>query len=524
MTTRELTGAPSRRTPGIPVGSRLRASRATAPLVVGLFGAVVSAAASWIPSPWYDEAATLSAATRTLPQLFAMLQNVDAVHGVYYTLMHVWFGLVGASPVTLRLPSAVAVGLAAAALVVLVRRLASRRTALVAGVVFCLLPRVTWMGTEGRSYALSTLLAVVLTLVLLGAWGWGGRDRRQRVLVWAAYGALALIACASYLYLVLLVVAHGVTVLVLATRQRDRSARRSLTGWVIAAAGTAIALLPLAIDEIKQSTQVGWIGPLDATTPKHVLVDQWFLGNTLFAWAGWALVVLGIAVLVVPLLRGRRIPVGTVRLLAVVVPWMLVPTAALLVATAVATPLYSARYLTFGAPTVAILIAIALTAPRRLWIAAAGLLLCLALTTPSYLHQRSENGKQNTSWGQIAALLSSERAPEPSGQVDAAIYGPLRGHPHATMSMLALAYPQQFADLTDLKLGERAGERALLWSSRIPLADTRPRLEGAAAVWLITSDKRDWPPSVQAQLASWGYRLDRQWHFRGANVVRYLRE
>ncbi|MEO6116925.1 MAG: hypothetical protein ABIP33_11120, partial [Pseudolysinimonas sp.] len=51
--------------------SSLSASRATAPVAVGLFGALFSAVASWIPSPWYDEAATISAATRTLPQLFA---------------------------------------------------------------------------------------------------------------------------------------------------------------------------------------------------------------------------------------------------------------------------------------------------------------------------------------------------------------------------------------------------------------------------------------------------------------------
>ncbi|MEO6116569.1 MAG: hypothetical protein ABIP33_09310, partial [Pseudolysinimonas sp.] len=285
----------------------------------------------------------------------------------------------------------------------------------------------------------------------------------------------------------------------------------------------ALALLPLAIDEMQQSDQVGWIGPLDASTAKHVLVSQWFLGNTAFAWVGWALVVVGIAVLIAPALRGRRTPSASLRLLAVVLPWMIVPTAALLVATAVATPLYSARYLTFGAPAVAILIGVALTAPRRFWIAVAGLLLCAALTVPSYLHQRSETGKQDSSWGQVAALIASERAAEPSGQQDAVVYGPLRRHPNATMAMLALTYPQQFSGLIDLKQGETAAARAKLWSARVPLADTRQRLDDAPVVWLITSDKRDWRPGVGSQLAPWGYRVDAQWHFDGVNVVRYLR-
>jgi mannosyltransferase len=505
---------------------RLRASSATAPTAVGLFGFLFVTAASWIPSPWYDEAATISASTRTLPQLFALLQNVDAVHGIYYTFMHFWLGLVGYSPFALRLPSAVAVGLAAGALVVLVRRLApgqgGRRTALVAGIVFTLLPRVTWMGTEGRSYAITVLLAVVLTLAFLGAWGWGRRDRTQRAVAWAAYGAIAGIACATFLYLALLVLAHGVTALLLAARERDLPGRRGLTGWALASGVAAVALLSLVIDEVQQSKQVDWIAPLSAHTPKNVLSSQWFFENTAFAWVGWPLVALGVAALLVPLVRGRA-PAGAGRLLAVVLPWMIVPTAALLIATAVATPLYSARYLTFGAPTVAILIAVALTAPRRAWIAVGGLLLCLVMTAPSYLHQRSENGKQNSSWGRVAELLASERAGEPRGQLDAAIYGPLRKHPDADMSMLALAYPQQFSGLTDLKSGESAADRARLWAGRIPLIDAQSRLNDAQAIWLITSDKRDWRPSVQVQLAMWGYRFDEQWLFNGVNVVRYQR-
>ena len=497
----------------------IRSSTATAPVAVGLFALVVAAAGSWIPSPWYDEAATISAATRTLPQLFALLQNVDAVHGVYYALMHVWLGVVGYSPFTLRLPSAVAVGLAAAALVVLVRRLApgrrGRRTALVAGLVFALLPRVTWAGTEGRSYAISVLLAVTLTLVFLGAWGWGGRDRTQRALAWAAYGALAAIACATFLYLALLVLAHGVTAVLLARREGRRLGRPGLLGWALATAAAAAASLSLVIDEVQQSKQVDWIAPLSAATVKGVLVSQWFFENSRFAWVGWPLVILGIAVLLL-----RRAP-G--RLAAVTLPWMIVPPAALLLATAVATPLYSARYLTFGVPTVAILIAVALTAPRRTWITVAGLLLCLALTVPSYLHQRSDDGKQNSSWGQVAALLASERAAEPAGQVDAAIYGPLRKHPDADMAMIAQAYPTQFSGLIDLKLNQTGAERGRLWESRIPLADARSRLADAPSIWLITSDKRDWRPTVQVQLAAWGYRFDEQWHFDGINVVRYRR-
>jgi mannosyltransferase len=60
--------------------------------IVGLLGAALSLAGASRPSFWYDEAATISASySRSLAQLWAMLGNVDAVHGLYYLFMHGWF-------------------------------------------------------------------------------------------------------------------------------------------------------------------------------------------------------------------------------------------------------------------------------------------------------------------------------------------------------------------------------------------------------------------------------------------------
>ena len=65
--------------------------------------------------------------------------------GLYLPLMHGWFAVFPATEFWSRLSSAVAVGLAAAGVVVLGRRL-STPVALAAGLVFALLPRVTWAG------------------------------------------------------------------------------------------------------------------------------------------------------------------------------------------------------------------------------------------------------------------------------------------------------------------------------------------------------------------------------------------
>ena len=50
---------------------------------------------------------------------------------------------------------------------VLVRRLAGPQAALAAGLIFAVLPRVTFMGIEGRSYAATAAVAVWLTVLFV---------------------------------------------------------------------------------------------------------------------------------------------------------------------------------------------------------------------------------------------------------------------------------------------------------------------------------------------------------------------
>ena len=86
--------------------------RAAAPVAVGFFAFLLCLIAITVPSVWYDEAATVSSATRSWTQLWAEVHTVDAVHALYYAGMHLVFDVFGYSPLTLRLPSAIAIGIA----------------------------------------------------------------------------------------------------------------------------------------------------------------------------------------------------------------------------------------------------------------------------------------------------------------------------------------------------------------------------------------------------------------------------
>ena len=76
------------------------------------------------PSLWRDEAATISGSQRPVGAILALTLHQDAVHGLYYLLMHAVIAVGGTSETALRLPSLIAMCLAAGLTAALARRLA----------------------------------------------------------------------------------------------------------------------------------------------------------------------------------------------------------------------------------------------------------------------------------------------------------------------------------------------------------------------------------------------------------------
>jgi mannosyltransferase len=136
------------------------------------------------PVLWRDELATWTASRRSLPELFAMLGNIDATAGAYYTFMHGWTAVFGDSAVSLRLPAALAMAGTAACVAALARREFGAHAGLAAGLVFALVPSVSRYGQEARAYGFTCLTVAVSTLLLARA-----LDRPERRRRWAAYAA-----------------------------------------------------------------------------------------------------------------------------------------------------------------------------------------------------------------------------------------------------------------------------------------------------------------------------------------------
>ena len=95
-----------------PLGSRGRAHVSLVDLARGLclsvwFAPALATAAIclWrMARPWSDELTSYDVARRSLAQVVGTIRHVDAVHGAYYVLLHLWISMFGTSLTVLRLP------------------------------------------------------------------------------------------------------------------------------------------------------------------------------------------------------------------------------------------------------------------------------------------------------------------------------------------------------------------------------------------------------------------------------------
>jgi len=492
---------------------------------LGALAALVGWLGSWNPSYWGDEAATVMSAERPLSTLFAELDRVDAVHGLYYFGMHFWIRLFGASELSTRLPSALAVGALVAGTVVLGARLADVRFGIIAGVVCAVLPRTTFLATEARSYALGTAVAVWVMVYFVGLW----RRRESRRVPWLVLGLLVAAAGYLFLYLVLLAVVQG-AVLLLSEQGRPLCRR-----WMQSLAVTAVGAAPIALVAYGERHQVAFLARRGYATAQNVLVDQWF-GTPGITVACWALILLGVAVFLVR--RRARSGVAVLdrqrsdrRVLLVGAAWLVLPTALVLVANAVS-PLYNTRYLSFCTPAAALLVAFGLVALARVVAAAvhlrtargssatvpspavlsaavlsaavlsAAVLLLGGLALPDYLHDRGPFAKDGGSdWRQTADYLAAQAQPG-----DAVVFDQTT-KPSRRPELTFRLYPQQFAGLAVPEVGTPFYRRDRIWDRMLPIASIMTELASAASVWAVELPTGTGIPQDVDDLTAHGYRV-----------------
>lgn len=466
---------------------------------VALFATVLSAAGAGRPSLWFDEAATISAGTRSVPELWRMLGNIDAVHGLYYLLMHGWFAVFPATEFFSRLSSSLTVGMAAAGVVVLGKQISTRSVALTAGIVFAVLPRVTWAGMETRSYAATMAVAVWLTVFCVlaarrgGRWGW-----------WLAYAVMAAVATLLNLFLVLMVPVHAVVVATYLPAGGPRGA--ALRRWALSAALAVAAVVPFLVFCQTQLFQVGWISTLDGDTVRDILKQQYFdlaLPAAIFAGLVFA------TAIVAGILRGGRWTQaggpGTSRLLVLTLAWIIIPTLTLLAYSAVRHPIYYPRYLSFTVPAMALLLGLSIVAIGRSRSGIAAIVTLFAVASaPNYLAERGPYAKADMDYSAVADVIDRYAAPSDCLVLDNSATwapGPIRP--------LTAARPAVYQKLHDYGRGLTAVQRNRLWDSHLAIWSWADKMPDCTAIWTVSEYDPTVPAHQEGQSLKPGPRLER---------------
>lgn len=485
---------------------------------------------------WRDELATWSAATRPVGDLVRLAGTIDAATGPYYLLMHGWVTVFGTSTTALRLPSVLAMAGAAGLTAVLGARLAGARAGLLAGLLFAVLPGTSRYAQEARPYALATLLAVLATLLLVGAL------RRPSWARWAGYAAAVAALGLTHLIALTLLAAHAVAVLLVQWRdptaagldapwegtarstndrpggdrpadERPDGERSGSAGpdggrrarhrvrwrWLVALVPAVLLVSPLVlVARGQRSRQLDWVDPARLT-------DLAALPGGVAQSGAVGGLLLGLAALGAGRL-GRR---ALLPVTCVLLPVLLVFAAGLVV------PLWVPRYLIFTVPFGCLLAGAALAgvrlAPALAVVALAGL---VGLPDQAALRRTHEWPRSATvDYRGVARVIADHEQPG-----DTIVFSPRDSW---LFLDLGTAYHLGARQPRDALVARDQRQRADLWASECD----RPAecLAGTRRVWLVVAGRRADPvaavPGAKGAALRDGFTVRQVWPRPGLTVA-----
>ncbi|OIJ87001.1 hypothetical protein BIV24_25455 [Streptomyces colonosanans] len=475
---------------------------------------------------WRDEAVTFQVARRSMAQIWHLLGSVDAVHGLYYLLMHLVLA-VRPGEVLLRLPSVFGAAVAAGLVAALGTRLCRPRVGLWAGLLYAITPMVGHYAQEGRSYALVAAGGAGATLLLVRAVQGSSTPTGVR---WWPYGVVLAATCLLHEFAVLVLLAHACT-LALA-----RVPWRVWRGWLCAAGAAVAVLLPLVLFSRGQAAQVAWLAVPDGSSVEG-LVRQ---------FAGPDQVVLGPYLVLMALGVRARGPQRGVSLAGVALPLLVVPPMVLM-GVSQFRPLYDDRYVLYalaGAPLLAAAGAERVAgAVGRL--RAGGTRRDSRVRAPYALSRRvgaallgvlAVCGVLVVQFPLLRADRSAANRPDDLAAMSAVVGREVRpGDPVLFLPSLerrsALAYPADFRGIRDVALKVPAAADGTLYGREVGAGELRRRLGRLAYVWVVSepyvlrSSWTPWNSTERAKLAvvNKGFVTRAEYVSRGVTLRLYVR-
>jgi mannosyltransferase len=281
-----------------------------------------------------------------------------------------------------------------------------------------------------------------------------------------------------------------------------------------------------------QVRQVDWIYPISWHYAFDIVLRQYFDHSPPFAILTAVLLVAAVAAR----LAGLPSPAGQLRgLLVVCAAWIVVPTAVLVIYSAIGEPMYYPRYLILTTPAMAIVIAVCIvTLARRSWPIAGVVLMFVAAGLPDYLFvQRWPYAKEGWDYSQVADVISAHAAAGDCLLVDNTVGwkpGPIRA--------LIAARPAAYQSLIDVERGVYGPKVGSLWDGHIAVWLTTAKINKCAALWTVTDHDSSLPDHQTGQTlpagafgrapayrfpSYLGFHIVERWQFHYSQVLKSTR-
>ena len=423
-----------------------------------------------VASFWSDETATISASTRSIPQLLVLIKHVDAVHGLYYFAMHFWLQAFGVSKLSLRLPGTIALALAAVILFVLLRKRTNWQSAALATFVFIWLPRVVWASGIGRSYALTVLVAVALTWVMLRIietpnpkWTW-----------FAAYAVLAAVGCTLFIFLALLVIAHAVAMFAVSP------GHKKVFNFALAGVFAGLVSLPTAYLDKREVHQIAWLPPVKRDIVGNLFGGEYFLNIEWLAVPAWLIVAFGVFK-VAQLVAAKRADMKPVTDLAIVASIScLLPTLIVFVYSLGQKSIFDTRYFSYSTTMFAVLLGVSFWFMRPKWIPLVLAISLIIVSAPKDLALRQPDAFGND-YDKVATFFQSS-----AEHGDGVIFAPLVKNSRAA-GRSWISYAPYYSEVSVLGFRNEMLTRGSLLESPFSKDETLAQTTGFSRVWLVQS-------------------------------------
>jgi mannosyltransferase len=440
-----------------------------------------------------DETATIDISTRSVPDIWRMVQHADTVHAAYYLILHFWTGAFGISLMSIRLPSLIGTAIAAALVAVLGRMLVSPRAGLTAGLLFACSPEVSAYAHDARSYGMDSALVVLLVILFVRTM------RSMRARAWVGYGLMLVVTVVMHLFTLLIVPAQGITILLYARSQRSW---RPILSWLAATIPAVAVLSPFILRAVSQGGTANWIPPLHWHDVGLFVVDL----------AGGKYVFVPILLIAAFGAMDKR------KVSRIVLPWLILPPV-LLFGFSIWDPLYVFRYLLYCLPALLLLTAAGMERLRT-WLHLTLLAILVAASIPLHISLRDPNLGANDFRAE-AAFISMNKQPG-----DAIMFLV------PTQRELASSDRPAYSGLYDIAEGKTPAEAANFSGADVPDQVLAQRLRGVDRLWAVVYwvAKASRPAAHAsenkryAMLKAAGLRWVETVHFRGGAFQLYVRK